>query len=190
MSEAVTALAGASFDGRVQVKDAGLQGMITLRVDTTDAEATASLRVAGYEMPRVGAAGGHLSNGILWMSPDEVLLLCDYDAVDATIERVSTHLKEYHTLLADVSDARCVIELTGEGTALREVLAKLTPADLRAVKCPVGKLRRTRLAQVPAAIWFADENTAVVVAFRSVAEYVFGILSNAAKGPEVGHFMP
>lgn len=188
MSEAVTALAGASFEGRVQVKDAGLQGMITLRIDTNSDAAATALRAAGYELPKIGAAGGHLSNGILWMSPDEVLLLCNYDEVSATIERVSTHLDGQHMLLADVSDARCVVKLTGEGADLREVLSKLTPADLRAANCPVGQLRRTRLAQVPAAIWFADENTAIVVAFRSVADYAFGLLSNAAKGSEVGHF--
>ena len=58
---------------------------------------------------------------------------------------------------------------------------------MRTKAFPVGTLRRTRLAQVPAAIWFEDEETAFVVAFRSVADYVFALLSNAAKG-EVGYY--
>lgn len=188
MSDAVTALEGQVFEGRVTVADAGLQGMITLRADTTDESIIASLRAAGFEMPAVGNAQGSLSGGTLWMSPDEALLLCPYVDVDATVEKLSAHLGAHHVLIADVSDARCVIKLTGEAVELREVIAKLTPADMRASHMPVGKLRRTRLAQVPAAIWFEDESTAVVVAFRSVADYVFGVLSNAATGPNVGYF--
>lgn len=188
MSDAVSPLAGQSFEGRVRVEDAGLQGMITLRIDTKDEGVVGALRAAGFEMPRQGAAAGHLSAGALWMSPDEVLLLCDYAAVGAVIERLEAGLSDHHCLVADVSDARCVVQLSGEPTALREVLAKLTPADTRASVFPTGALRRTRLAQVPAAIWFEDEETAIVVAFRSVGDYVFTLLSNAARGEPVGHF--
>lgn len=188
MSDPVTALGGQSFEGRVRVADAGLQGMIALRVDTDDAGAIASLRAAGFEMPSVGKAAGHLSSGALWMSPDEVLLLCDYATVDDTLERVASHLEAFHVLVTDVSDARCVVEVSGSGAAVREVLSKLTPADMRASTFPIGTLRRTRLAQVPAAIWFEEDGAAVVVAFRSVADYVFSLLSNAAKDEEVGYF--
>ena len=73
--------------------------------------------------------------------------------------------------------------------AIREVLAKLSPADMRISALPVGRVRRTRLAQVPAAFWFTDDSEAVVICFRSVADYVFGLLSTAAQpGSEVGHF--
>jgi sarcosine oxidase subunit gamma len=121
------------------------------------------------------------------MSPDEVLLLCDYDAVDGALERVSDHLHGQHVLVADVSDARVALRLSGPGSAVRETLAKLTPADMRARAFPVGKLRRTHLSQVPAAIWFEDDGTAIVLAFRSVADYVFDLLSNAAES-DVGYF--
>lgn len=188
MSDAVSALGGQEFEGRVAVADAGLQGMITLRIDTTEDNATTALRAAGFEMPSAGNAQGNLAGGTLWMSPDEVLLLCPYDDVDETVERLEDHLSGQHALVANVSDARCVVRLTGENAELREILAKLTPADMRASHLNVGKLRRTRLAQVPAAIWFEDENTAIVIAFRSVADYVFGLLSNAATGPDVGYF--
>lgn len=187
MSSSVTALNGQSFEGRVRVEDAGLQGMITLRIDVSADAATSALRAAGVEMPAQGEARGSLSSGALWMSPDEVLLLCAYDAVDETMERLEDQLEGQHSLAADVSDARCVVRLSGEANALRETLAKLTPADMRNKVFPVGKLRRTRLAQVPAAIWFENDETAIVVAFRSVADYVFGLLSNAASG-EVGYF--
>ena len=188
MSDAVSALEGEVFEGSLRVEDAGLQGMIALRIDTTSDVAATALRDAGYAMPKQGAAHGSLSDGALWMSPDEVLLLCDYAHADGTLEKVTAQLSAHHALVTAVSDARCVVKLSGDAAALREVLAKLTPADMRSDTLPTGKLRRTRLAQVPAAIWFQDENTAYVIAFRSVADYVFALLSNAAKGAEVGHF--
>ena len=88
-----------------------------------------------------------------------------------------------------MSDARAVFTLEGEGAAIRNVLAKLTPADLRPASLPVGEVRRTRFAQVPAAFWLAEEGRAELVCFRSVAIYVFGLLKNAAEpGSEVGYF--
>lgn len=189
MSDVVTALGGQVFEGRVSVADAGAQGMITLRADTSDQGVIAALRASGFEAPGVAKAQGNLLGGTLWMSPDEVLLLCPYEEVEDKVRRLETSLSGYHALVANVSDARCVIRLTGENGELREVLAKLTPADMRVSHLPGRKLRRTRLAQVPAAIWFEDENTAMVIAFRSVADYVFGLLSNAATGPEVGYFI-
>ena len=82
-----------------------------------------------------------------------------------------------------------MITLEGEGAAIREVLAKLTPADLRPGAIGIGEVRRTRLAQVPAAFWLDGEGKATVVCFRSVAEYVFGLLRNASEnGSGVGYF--
>lgn len=188
MSEAVTALAGQSFEGRVRVADAGLLGMITLRVDISDAAVTSGLHAAGFEMPGQGGVQGGLLGGALWMSPDEALLLCDYNAVEDTLERIKAQLDGKHFLAVDVSDARVAVKVTGEAAAVREVLAKLTPTDMRANAFRVGTVRRTRLAQVPAAIWFEDEGTAIVVAFRSVADYVFRLISDAADGGEVGYF--
>jgi sarcosine oxidase subunit gamma len=52
-----------------------------------------------------------------------------------------------------------------------------------------GQFRRTRLAQIPAAIWMQDEGVMQIVCFRSVAQYAFDLLKNAATpGSEVGLF--
>lgn len=183
MSDPVTALNGAASEGSVRVEDAGLQGMITLRGDL------AELKKAGVDVPAQGTASGSLGEGSLWMSPDELLVLCAYEEAEAKTIGLSTLLKGKHHLAANVSDARAVFRLTGEGAAIREVLAKLSPADLRTSALPVGTVRRTRMAQVPAAFWFASEGEAVVICFRSVADYVFGLLGKVSgEGGEVGHF--
>ena len=98
-------------------------------------------------------------------------------------------MADHHHLAVNVSDARSAMRVTGEGARIRECLAKLTPADLRTSALPVGQVRRTRLAQVAAAFWFASDGEAFVICFRSVADYVFGLVSEAAApGAEVGYF--
>lgn len=189
MSEPVTALNGASFSGAIDVVDAGPIGMITLRGDLSDAALKDACQSDGLVMPGKGKATGGLEAGLLWMSPDEVMLLCAHDAAPDRVAGLARALEGHHSLVAEVSDARAVFRLTGEGAAIREVLAKLSPADMRISALPVGRVRRTRLAQVPAAFWFTDDSEAVVICFRSVADYVFGLLSTAAQpGSEVGHF--
>ena len=183
MSEAVTALNGAVAEGSIRVEDAGLQGMITLRGDL------AALAAAGVAVPEAGNAAGGLGDGSLWMSPDELLLLCAYGEAEAKVAALRTSLQDVHHLAANVSDARAVFRLTGEDGAIREVLAKLSPADLRASALPTDAVRRTRMAQVPAAFWFSGEGEAIVICFRSVADYVFGLLEQASKDSGVvGHF--
>ena len=140
-------------------------------------------------MPGQGAAIGALGAGTLWMSPDELLVLCDHGEAEAVTSDLSKALSDEHALAVNVSDARTVIRLSGNGPMIREVLAKLSPADLRASALPVGQVRRTRLAQVAAAFWFASEDEAYVVAFRSVGKYVFKLLSTVAEeGSAVGYF--
>ncbi|MEO9629184.1 MAG: sarcosine oxidase subunit gamma, partial [Sulfitobacter sp.] len=49
--------------------------------------------------------------------------------------------------------------------------------------------RRTRMGQVPAAFWLREDGVFEVICFRSVAQYMFDLLSVAAQpGSEVGHF--
>jgi sarcosine oxidase subunit gamma len=81
-------------------------------------------------------------------------------------------------MAVDVSDARCLFRLSGG--PVREVLAKLTPADLHPDAFGPGEVRRTRLAQAAAAFWMPDAGTVELMAFRSVGTYVFDLLSNAA----------
>ncbi len=71
-----------------------------------------------------------------------------------------------------------MFSLTGEAGALRDVLAKITPADIAGL--PLGEMRRTRLQQVAAALWFETQTEARVICFRSVARYVFDLMAVSA----------
>ena len=76
MSDAVTALNGAQYDGLVRVEEAPLQGMITVR-GTLEARAVKSAvkAAAGTDVPAAGLVSAKGTGAVCWMSPDEVLVL-------------------------------------------------------------------------------------------------------------------
>ena len=69
----------------------------------------------------------------------------------------------------------------------RDVLAKLCPLDLAPASFGPGDFRRTRMAQIPAALWMEEDGSIGVICFRSVGEDAFGLLAAAAEGGPVGH---
>jgi sarcosine oxidase subunit gamma len=188
MSEPVTALKGASdASGIAKVTELGPIGMITLRGDLSDkALGNAAVAAGGVKLPGQRHINTEGAGGIAWMSPDELLILCDYAEVTDRLAVLQGSLKGQHALAVSVSDARAVFEVTG--AHVREVIAKLAPVDLHPDHFKPGDFRRTRLAQVPAAFWLVDDRTARIICFRSVAQYVFDVLNVAAQdGSAVGH---
>lgn len=186
MSEAVTALAGATFEGFCAVADAGPTGMVTLRGDlAAKAFGAAVKKVTGSALPGQGEITTARGRNLAWMSPDELLLFCGYDEAPGLAGDLAAALEGQHALAVNVSDARAVFRV--EGAACREVMAKLTPADVAPDSFGPGRMRRTRLAQVPAAFHMPDEASFEIVCFRSVGQYLFDLLSHAARpGSEVG----
>lgn len=179
MSNAVSALDGASYEGYVRVTEQGLRGMITLRGDLSSAKLKAVVaKLTGVKPPAVTGCSFSGAYGVAWMSPDELLILCPYDAAEAGVAQLSKALKGQHFLAANVSDARAVFRIAGAGT--REVLAKLAPVDMSRNAFQPGQLRRTRIAQAPAAFWMTEDGAAEVICFRSQAEYVFELFKRAA----------
>ncbi len=187
MSEAVSALPGAKATGLVSLREMGLQGMVTFRADLSEA-GDALRQVTGADMPgQRGIAHGD-GMAVAWMSPDELMILCDHDAADRVAAALSQAMGGRHHLAVNVSDARAMFALSGEAGALRDVLAKVTPADMAADVLRPGEMRRTRLQQAAGAIWFESETEARVICFRSVARYVFDLLAMSAKeGGAVGY---
>ncbi len=188
MSKAVSALNGANAQGFVSVQGVGPQGMITLRGDLGSSKLTRVVEaVTGAKPPARGRIEMAGDAAVAWMSPDELLLVMPYGGVQGALATLSDKLKGEHHLAVPVSDARAMFQISGQG--VREVIAKLCPVDMAPDRFSVGDFRRTRLAQVPAALWMADDQTVKIVCFRSVAQYVFDLLKNASEiGSEVGYF--
>lgn len=169
----------------VKITQVQEQGMITLRMELSDEAACSAVQAAlGLDVPEPHGVTASGDRGLIWMSKDELMILCPMGAVAALLTDVQAALADVHHLLADVSNARAVFDLKGK--MLRDVLAKLTPADMHPDAFPIGYVRRTRLGQVPAAIWLPAKDSARVICFRSVGDYMDDLLHRAAqKGAEV-----
>ncbi|WP_300518040.1 sarcosine oxidase subunit gamma family protein [Aliiroseovarius sp.] len=185
MSDVVSALRGAKYEGFCKVEEAGLVGMVTLRGDLASKTLAAAVKAAtGADMPDICGILAGEKGKVAWMSPDELLLMVDHGAAEQVVSDLSEALSGEHALAVNVSDARAVFHVSGDGA--REVVAKLSPADMAALE--PGTLRRSRVAQVPAAFHMDEDGMIELVCFRSVATYVFGLLENAARpGSEVGY---
>ena len=109
------------------------------------------------------------------MSPDELLLILPVAERADAITALTDALAGEHALVADVSDARAVFDVTGPHAG--DVIAKLMPVDLDAL--PQDGLRRSRAAQTAAAVWRIDGGFRLI-GFRSTADYLRLILDNAA----------
>lgn len=184
MREPVSALPGARYSGLVEIAEAGPRGMVVLRGDlASEAVARAVREATGQKPPEPRAIVLGAETGVAWMAPDELLILTDYKAVPAMLTALTQALEGAFATVADVSDARAVFTL--KGVQACDVLAKACPVDF--ADFPVGTIRRTRAAQVAAAIWRTGEDDFTLVCFRSVAQYMWDLLRTLAQpGGEVG----
>ncbi|MCX7299349.1 MAG: sarcosine oxidase subunit gamma [Rhodobacterales bacterium] len=187
MADGVSVLGGVSVGGAVALRDLGLTGMVTVRGNLAGGALQAVCAgLAGVGFPGAGMATGTAAQGIAWMSPDEVMVFVAHDAAGAAVAQIDAALAGVHHLAVDVSDARALIGLSGAGA--RDVLAKLTPADMHPDAFRPGMFRRTRLGQVAAGIWALEDGSFAVMCFRSVADHVFATLAQSVKDGAVGHF--
>lgn len=188
MSNVMSAAKGASFEGAVRVADAGVRGMITLRADLASKKTAKAVKAAlGLAMPDPRGVVSGANGAVAWMSPDELILFCDYADAEELVATLEKSLSGDHFLAVNVSDARTSFILTGQG--VREVIAKGSPADMSPQGLPLNEMRRTRLGQVAAAVWLTDETTLELVCFRSVGEFVYDWLCVAAASDTLpNHF--
>jgi len=149
-------------------------GMIAVRADLEEA-GDALAEAAGLAIPERTGIVTDGSRSLAWMSPDELLLVLPAAETAAALRDLEQALTGTHGMAVDMSDARAVFDVTGPGAA--DVVAKLAPVD--AARFPEGHLRRTRMAQTAAALWRIDGGFRII-GFRSTADYLGLILTNAA----------
>jgi len=155
------------------------RGMITLRGDLADAGFAAALQAAtGCAVPDVRGSTSAGDNRALWMSPDEVMVFCDWSWAPGMVDTFMQKAGDAHVLALDVSDARAVFRVAG-AKAWR-VLAKGAPVDLAPGRLSVGDIRRTRIATVAVGIVKTEEDAFEVFCFRSYAEYLWTWLNTGA----------
>lgn len=150
-------------------------GMVQIRADL-DASGAAIAAAAGVAVPAATSTTTNGARTMVWMSPDELLLVLPRAEAVAATDALVQALGSDHSLVLDVSDMRAAFSV--EGPKAAQALMKLCPTDIAAI--PADGARRTRAAQVACGIWRKGEGF-VVVGFRSVGDYIGGILTVASR---------
>ena len=180
---------GRRTDTGVAVTRAESSGMITLRGDLGSETLILAIgNACGCAIPecrRIEISGGRF---VAWMSPDELLVGVPAGDVETVLVDLDQALCGEHVLLSDVSDARVTFSISGPHA--REVLAKGCPSNLSHDVFGPGGFLRTRLGQVPVAVWMSDPESINLMCFRSVGDFVRDWLENAAAGPFPGRPEP
>lgn len=150
-------------------------GMVQIRADL-DASGAAIAAAAGVAVPATASTTVKGDRTMVWMSPDELLLVLPKAEAEAATQALIQALAADHSLVLDVSDMRAAFLV--EGPRAAQALMKLCPADIATI--PADGARRTRAAQVACGIWRKGEGF-VVVGFRSVGDYIGGALAVASR---------
>ena len=151
-------------------------GMISLRGSGKKAFADKIKMATGLTLPKVRKFTHDQDKRLLWMSPDEWLLICPYSDVADYCTALEDELGSQHSAITDVSDARVVLQIRGDGA--REVLMKGSPIVLHTDQFKPGDVRRTQFNEISAAhIMIADKPPEFhLIAFRSYAQHIHDYL--------------
>lgn len=119
----------------------------------------------GAALPKPGRSTGKAGARVVWSGLDQALVLGPRLAFIPG------------AAMTDQSDAWACVELEGEGA--QDVLARVTPLDLRASVFKQGHVARTELAHMSAVLMRTGEYRYGIMAFRSMARTLVHDLSEA-----------
>jgi heterotetrameric sarcosine oxidase gamma subunit len=132
---------------------------------------SAALKTAhGMALPGPNRTTGRADARAIWFGREQMILI-GVDADKALAD---------HAALTDQSDAWTVVELKGAGAI--DVLARLTPLDLRPSVFKRGHTARTDLMHMASSITRMGEDSYMIMVFRSMADTVLHDLQRAMDG--------
>jgi sarcosine oxidase, subunit gamma len=165
--------------GRVTVTIAAATSRFIFRGDAPAAKAcgTAMALPLPLEACRATAGGGMAA---LWLGPDEWLLLTP-DGTEAALRKSFEHILKVHPhSMVDVSHRQ--IGLIVSGPDAEQLLASSCLLDLDSGGFPVGMCTRTIFGKAEIILWRTGQTTFHIEVWRSFADYVAGLLAEAAYG--------
>ena len=161
----------------LRVKEVAHTGKINIR--GTKSIAKVIWNHTGCDFPpannMVSSAG---ARHIVWLGPDEALLLCEAGMERDLRRKISADLADQHFAATNVTDALCVLQVAGPD--VRAVLAKGCALDLHPKKFVPGQCAQTMLAHAGVTIIATDENCFLLICRTSFAAYMLDWLQDAA----------
>jgi sarcosine oxidase subunit gamma len=173
--------AGSGADTAVIVEHAHL-GKINLRGDSGDQAFMDAVAEAVGAAPPVEAntAVKTGKNAILWLGPDEWLVVTPADKQGGAEAALTGALEGQHVSIVDGTDARTTIRLHGDNA--RNVLMKGCPLDLHPRVFGPGQCAQSILAKADVLIHQLDDApTYDIYVLCSFSHYLWDWLADAAK---------
>ena len=115
---------------------------------------------------------------IVWLGPDEYLLLCESGKEKALYDTLTSTIKTNHFAITDVSDSLCTLSLSG--AAVRDVLAKGCSLDFHPSKFGAGRCAQSLLAHAGITLMALPDDAFILICRTSFAPYVHDWLVDAA----------
>lgn len=141
------------------------------------AAASSALGLPSSESSCRAAAQGDWA--VLWLGPDERLLIGPSERGDETLALLGSALTGRSHSLVEVSHRQVALEISGPHAAA--ALNAGCPLDLDIRAFPVGMCTRTVLAKSEIVLWRTAEQTFRVEVSRSFASYVSKLLATVAR---------
>jgi len=167
----------------VAIDEIADRAMIDLRIAPGEEQArNAAFSVLGFGLPsapRSSASEG--DRAALWLSIDQWLIVDASNHRQALFEGLSAALDGHFAAVTDLSDARAIIRLTGQGAGL--ILMKGLHPDLSQAGTRAGSVRRGALAGLDAIVHVVGPAPETIDIFvdRSVADHAWSWLARAAR---------
>ena len=189
MADDKTARARAPLEGRsggsarVRIEPAEPASRIVLRArEDSVAPLSKALGVKLPQKPKSSArstAARTDGRTALWIGPDEWLI---FDSSGADLIAPCGKVRKLHSAV-DVSHRSTAIVVSGD--AAQSVLNAGCPQDLSLGAFPVGACSRTLLGKAEIVLLRETETVFRVECWRSFSDYVFTLLSDAARDPVI-----
>jgi sarcosine oxidase subunit gamma len=175
-----TSLAALTNTGGVILREAKLLGHLNLRGNTNNLDFLNGVKNAlDLELPLSPCSSAQNANAtIMWLSPDEWLLIVD-GGTEAAVEDKLRQSLSGHFAVSDISGAQTMLEISGKDCL--PLLQKSMGYDLHLDSFPIGKVIGTALAKSSAHIRRTGEHDFQLIIRRSFADYIWLWLQQSTK---------
>ena len=170
-------------DAAVHIGEGDARAMVDLRMAAGNDEAMATVaKSLGFALPTTPRTSSRKDDvTALWLSIDQWLLVAPFETRGALRDNLSKALDKHNVAITDMSDARTVIRLEGDGC--REIIMKGAAADLISDDFKPGTVRRLNFAGIAGMVHLLGQSPDKIdlYVFRSYADYAIRWLEVAAR---------
>ncbi len=173
------AQAGRHGPGGVRLAEEAFLTQVSLWVHPDSPAVDRIERVLGVSLPKQpNTVHGDLDGAILWLGPDEWLVLAPDGAAPAIVQELTTALTGVLGSVVDLSANRTTLRLAGPQA--RDVLEKGCSVDLHPRAFSTGRCAQTLLARAEVVLWQVTAEPGYRILVRpSFADYVADWLIDA-----------